>query len=85
MDDVDRADRLQLPSLNTVLAMRKTYEEAFGYYQKREFLTAARTFRRCRDQSPLDRPSQIMMDRCLQYDRDGVPDSWNGINVLTIK
>jgi adenylate cyclase len=59
----------------------KSYSEAFALYEVAKFADAERLFRRW---SPVDKPSQVLADRCSELGAHP-PVEWDGVFVLASK
>ena len=63
-------------------ACKATYESALDSYRAGDFKTARLGFDAVLETRPVDRASTVFLDRLNYFDRNGVPDSWDGIQVF---
>jgi hypothetical protein len=77
-EDFDRAFNLyQVISIH--------FQNLFYFAQRGLFKEAQDSFLLCLLTIPLDYPSQIFVDRCGHYMREGVPSNWEGIELMSVK
>ncbi len=62
-----------------------TYEEAFKAYEKGELAQALESFQKCQSLKPEEPSSAIMIERCQQLLKNGVPSDWDGTYVMMLK
>ena len=63
-------------------ACKATYESALDSYRAGDFEAARLGFDAVLETRPVDRASTVFLDRLNYFDRNGVPDSWDGIQVF---
>jgi adenylate cyclase len=61
------------------------YEEGLLKYRKRNFSGAIRCFETVLRECPHDRPTELMLDRCMLLEKSGVDDGWSPIVALQSK
>jgi class 3 adenylate cyclase len=67
------------PALQPVLEL---YSEGLELYRKRQWKPARERFTRALEQGRADPPSQILLERCRQYELSPPPDDWAGVTDL---
>lgn len=65
--------------------IKSTYESALALYKERRFDEALKLFEQALATHPTDVPSKMLRDRCMKCIRDGVPNDWDGVNVVSVK
>ncbi len=78
--DAEPADTRRLK-----LETRSTFEEASRVYRGRDFVEAAKLFQDIHEKNPDDLAVRLYRRRCKIYHEKGVPDDWNGVEVLSVK
>lgn len=63
----------------------KTYEEAFKAYEKGELAQALEGFRKSQSLKSGEQSSAIMIERCLDLLKSGLPSGWDGTYTMTLK
>ncbi len=65
--------------------MVERFEAALQIYRNREFSEAKIAFRSILNDYPGDRPSELYVERCEEYERTPPPDDWDGVFRMTTK
>jgi len=79
---IDWTDRLIGKSLEDYL---KQFYQAFVQYEKGDFAVAKAQFAECLKYLPQDRVTEILIDRCILFMKEGTPKNWDGTFMLTHK
>jgi adenylate cyclase len=61
------------------------YESGLAAYRAREFVAAINAFQKVVDSRPLDRPAQMMVERCRQYLASPPADDWEATSAMETK
>jgi class 3 adenylate cyclase/HAMP domain-containing protein len=61
------------------------HEKALNHYYAREFRKAAAYFRNILNELPYDRPSKILLRRCMRYIDSPPPSQWDGVIQIEVK
>ena len=61
------------------------FDLGINQYYDRSFSEAAAAFKQVLQVNPNDKVAQIHLDRASRYAADGVPEDWNGVELLTVK
>ena len=61
------------------------FEEAIALYHQKTFEKAQQKFQEILTTNPQDRPAKLYLKRCQKYQKYGVPEGWEGIEILTEK
>jgi adenylate cyclase len=61
------------------------FNEGMVCYLERRWSEAIRMFQETSRKNPLDKPSQMLLERCRAYASDPPPGDWNGVVKLTQK
>jgi two-component system sensor histidine kinase ChiS len=64
---------------------KSEFEHGIKLYYDRSFSEAAKTFEQVLQVHPNDKVAHIHFTRANRYAADGVPDDWNGVELLTVK
>ena len=59
------------------------YAEAFSFYERGDFTKAESTFKLCLQKKPEDTVAKLLMERCIDFQKSGAPQGWDG--TLTLK
>ena len=78
--DGDEQDQRILKSLT-----RESWNRAINLYYDRDFRGSYRILREIRTQNPQDRVVQLYMARCARFIREGIPEDWQGIEIIDLK
>ncbi len=70
------------PNLDKVL---ECFAEGLDRYRSREWDVAGRAFNRCLELNPKDRPSEVYLERCRQYQRNPPQADWGGVWTMSTK
>jgi adenylate cyclase len=65
--------------------LRQRYESGLRLYQENDFAAAAEEFDHALQIDPLDRPSQVLLDRCLRYKIQPPANDWAGTFAVEYK
>jgi TolA-binding protein len=68
-----------------VAQIKVIYEAGLAHYQGRRFEEASKQFEEALKVYPGDAPSQMLLDKCTKYLREGVPNDWDGVTVVSVK
>jgi len=79
---IDWEEKLVDISLKEYLAL---FYDAFAQYEKGDFAAAKSQFANCLKYLPADRVSEIFIERCEHFSKEGTPKNWNGTFILTHK
>ncbi|KPJ82292.1 MAG: hypothetical protein AMS17_19030 [Spirochaetes bacterium DG_61] len=71
--------------LKKKVAMRKAWTKALLHYYDRNFMKAYRLFKALRGKNPDDRIFDLYIKRCVRCIKLGVPEDWQGIEVINLK
>jgi adenylate cyclase len=63
----------------------KYYESGLQYYFDQNWVKALDCFQEAIIYHPSDKPSYLMLDRCLRYKDNPPPKEWNGVFAQTVK
>jgi class 3 adenylate cyclase/HAMP domain-containing protein len=66
-------------------AAKRVWTKALLHYYDREFKKAYRLFKLLGEKSPQDRLYSLYMKRCVRCVRLGVPEDWQGIEMVSLK
>lgn len=72
-------------SLENKLRYITLFNEAFDLYTKGDFSHAESAFQLCLKQNPDDAVAQLLLSRCIEFQKTGGPKNWNGTIVLLEK
>lgn len=61
------------------------FEKALEQFFRREFSGAAASFEKVWNANQADRPALLFMNKSGEYARNGVPDDWTGVEVMSFK
>jgi adenylate cyclase len=61
------------------------FESGLEKYLQKKWLEAIDDFNSCLGERPQDRPSQIFIERCLEFQSHPPPENWDGVFVMTTK
>jgi len=75
------SDKMIKLKMNTKL----NFEEGLKYYFSREFEDAAVQFKKVLNTNPDDKPAQLYRERCAQFMVQGIPEDWQGVEVMESK
>ncbi len=64
---------------------KEVFEEGLRQYFDRQFITAMGFFTQVLAGSPNDKTAQLYVERCARFISQGVPDEWEGIEVMETK
>ncbi len=78
--DGDEQDQRILKSMT-----RESWNQAVNLYYDRDFRGSYRILREIRKQNPQDRVVQLYMARCARFVREGIPEDWQGIEIIDLK
>lgn len=74
------------PVMQALKTQTKTqFEEAIVYYSQQNFDRALQMFEAVLQANPQDRAAELYIQRCHQYQQEGVREDWNGVAVLLNK
>lgn len=73
------------PSLEAKRKMRGNWIRALNLYYKKQFEDAAKLINAIRKVMPEDRLFEIFEHRCARLIREGVPEGWNGVEIIELK
>jgi len=79
---IDWEEKLVGVSLKEYLAL---FYDAFAQYEKGDFAAAKSQFAKCLKYLPADRVTEILIERCDHFIKEGTPKNWNGTFILTHK
>jgi len=60
-------------------------EEAFRFYLRKDWAAASSRFASALKLRPDDKASQILLERCISYEKSPPPPEWNGVTVMQEK
>ena len=61
------------------------YAEAFAFYEKGDFTKAEAAFKSCLEKKPDDTVVKLQMERCIEFQKSGTPEGWDGTYTLREK
>lgn len=61
------------------------FNEAFVSYAKGDFKKAELSFKLCLQQKPSDAAAQLLLERCVNFQKVGAPEGWDGTYTLKEK
>ena len=61
------------------------YAEAFAFYEKGDFTKAEAAFKSCLEKKNDDAVAKLQMERCIEFQKSGVPQGWDGTYALREK
>jgi class 3 adenylate cyclase len=67
------------------LETKELFSGAIQLYKKNEFEKALKEFKRVNEANPQDGATQIYIERCKLFSREGVPEGWDGAIALDVK
>jgi two-component system sensor histidine kinase ChiS len=67
------------------IALKSKFNQAIEIYYKKKFKSALKQFKSVLMDLPQDSVSHFYSERCEYYIEEGVPDDWDGVEVLTQK
>ncbi|MGD2183749.1 response regulator [Lusitaniella coriacea] len=74
------------PVMQQLKSQTKTqFEEAIVWYSRQNFDRARQMFEAVLSANPQDRAAELYLQRCHQYQQEGVREDWNGVAVLLNK
>ncbi len=62
-----------------------TYSKAMDLYKKRDWENAVKLFKDCLETNPHDKASQVIIQKCREYQKTPPPENWDGVSVLKNK
>ncbi len=62
---------------------KETFAEGVDLYKSRQFKEALKSFKEVHKINSHDVTAQLYIDRCINFISHGVPDDWDGIEVIT--
>ncbi len=71
--------------MNLKLETQAVFEKAIRHYQAKEFQAAQHYFTEARQIHPGDKTVKWYLERIEEFLKQGVPDHWDGVTVLTSK
>ncbi|MDM8545396.1 adenylate/guanylate cyclase domain-containing protein [Candidatus Venteria ishoeyi] len=71
--------------LRLKMKTRSNFEKGLNYYQKKKFAEASMQFHQALEAYPDDKAARLYLTRSAQYLVNGVPDDWEGIEVMETK
>ncbi len=66
-------------------ATASAYSNGFEAYKRGDFKQALKEFRAVRKENPADKAALLQQKRCEIFIRDGKPENWTGVAMLTVK
>jgi adenylate cyclase len=70
---------------NSLKKIHQYYERGLQYYFNKDWSTGIKHFTYILKYRPGDMPSQLMLERCLQYQKNPPQKEWNGIFAHSVK
>jgi len=67
------------------LQLLEQYNKALALYKQRKFQEALEEFKKALQIVPDDEPSQLYVERCLEYIKNPPPEDWDGVFVMKTK
>jgi tetratricopeptide (TPR) repeat protein len=67
------------------LQLLEQYNKALALYKQRKFQEALEEFKKALQIVPDDGPSQLYVERCLEYIKNPPPEDWDGVFVMKTK
>jgi two-component system sensor histidine kinase ChiS len=64
---------------------RSVFEEGLQNYFAKEFITAMGFFTQVLASNPNDKTAQLYVERCARFISQGVPDDWEGVEIMDTK
>jgi class 3 adenylate cyclase/HAMP domain-containing protein len=71
--------------VNIKLTTKKEFERGVLLYQNSEFVEACESFDKVLEQNPDDRAASLYLKRCRNFERNGVPEGWEGVTAFDEK
>lgn len=73
------------PNIQLKLKTRDQFEQGLNYYTHKQFAKAIECFQQVLQINDKDKASQIYLQRCEKLQQSGVPDDWDGVDILECK
>ena len=67
------------------IKLRPIFEQGIEYYSKKKFDKALENFKKVLMEDPKDKASELYVDRCEFYIKNGVSHEWDGVEKLDFK
>ena len=67
------------------IAQRKKFSQAIEAYRRKEFVFASDLFTEILNENPNDGASKLYLSRCQKNQQVGIPEDWDGIEVMNTK
>ncbi|MCP4162008.1 MAG: HAMP domain-containing protein [Deltaproteobacteria bacterium] len=64
---------------NTLLKLKKYYEEGLKYYRYKDWDNAVKLFKSCLKIKPSDKPSKIILNRITTFRKNPPKENWDGV------
>lgn len=61
------------------------FKQGLTYYHQKQFVQATNCFKQILQNYADDKAAQIYLERCEHFQKDGIPDNWDGIEALKSK
>jgi class 3 adenylate cyclase/HAMP domain-containing protein len=71
--------------VNIKLTTKKEFERGVLLYQNSEFVEACESFDKVLEQDPDERAASLYLKRCRNFERNGVPEGWEGVTAFDEK
>ncbi len=66
-------------------ATQENFEQGLSYYHAKQFTRASVYFKKVLKTNPLDKTAQLYLERSAQFMVEGVPDNWEGVEMMDSK
>ncbi len=74
------------PSIREMkMKTRDDFKQGLTYYRQKQFVQATNCFKQILQCYADDKAAQIYLKRCEHFQKDGIPDNWDGIEALKSK
>lgn len=74
-----------METLKLKLKTKRDFERGLSFYQNKKFAEASVQFNRVLEFNPEDKATRLYFERCAQLMVHGVPDNWDGIEIMNGK
>jgi adenylate cyclase len=61
------------------------FEDGLCHYFERQFIKAMGCFTQVLDGNPVDKTAQLYVERCARFISQGVPEDWQGVEIMDTK